>query len=84
MKLSITIEDGLIQSIDADEPVDIVIYFFGDDMSDLQDDDGERTFKSINGDDCCIHVVGEGQTAEECEHAARIYDHAIKQVESRG
>ena len=33
MKLSITIEGGMIQSVDADEPVEIVIHFFGDDMS---------------------------------------------------
>jgi hypothetical protein len=81
MKLSITIEDGVIQSVDADEPVKIVVYFFGDDMSDLRDDAGEQTFKSMDGDDCCIHVVGVGQTAEEREYAARIYDHAMKQVE---
>ena len=81
MKISITIEGGMIQSVDADEPVEIVIYFFGDDMHDLRDDDDEQTYKSFNGDDCCIHIIGEGQTAEEREHAARIYDHAIRQVE---
>ena len=68
MQLSITLEDAVIQSVDADEPVEIVFHIFGDDMSDLRDD-GEQTLKSTNGDDCCIHVVGEGQTAQESEHA---------------
>ena len=80
MKLSITIEGGMIQSVHADEPVEIAVHFFGDDMSDLRDGAGEQTFKSMDGDDCCIHVVAVGQTAEDREYAARIYDHAIRQV----
>ena len=55
-----------------------MIYFFGDDMSDLRDEDGEQTFKAMDGDDCCIHIIGEGQTAEKREYAAKIYDHATK------
>jgi len=79
MKLSITMEGGVIQSIDADEPAEIVIYYCPINVSGAMHE-GEKIFKSIEDDDCLIEVWATGKTAKDRIYSTTIYDHAIKQM----
>ena len=80
MKLAISIKGGVLQSIEADEPVGFVVYFYDDQLADVIGP-GRPIFKSVEGNDCAIVICAAGWTPESREYAAKLFDHAIKQVE---
>ena len=53
MKLAISIKGGVLQSIEADEPVGFVVYFYDDQLADVIGP-GRPIFKSVEGNDCAI------------------------------